>query len=87
MDLHEVLQTVGICLNSVFLLLIVLMLARLGSFFLPPTQEELDELEEELNESDPLMYVRGKSREEIHEMLTRPLPSVSKDFRSKSRRK
>lgn len=84
MDLLEVLQTVGICLNSVFLLLIVVMLARLGSFFLPPTQEEL---EEELSQSDPLVHVRGKSREEIHEMLTRPLPSVSKDFRSKSRKK
>lgn len=87
MDILEVLQTVGICLSSLFLLAIVLMLFRLGSVFLPPTQAELDEMEEEFKEGDALVYLRGKSREEIAEMLNTPVPPSSRNRRSKSPKK
>jgi hypothetical protein len=87
MDILEVLQTVGICLSSIFLLLIVIMLFRLGSVFLPPTQAELDEMAEEHNEGDVLVYLRGKSREEIDEIINTPAPPSGRSRRSKSSRK
>jgi len=87
MDILEILQTIGICLSSLFLLLIALMLFRLGSVLLPPTQAELDEREEEFNEGDMIVYLRGKSREEIETIFNTPVPPASKNRRSKSPKK
>lgn len=86
MNILEILQTVGICLSSVFLLLIVIILLKLGAVFLPPTQAELDAMKEEDNEDDILVYLRGKSREEIEEILTTPVPPSRPYRRSKSRK-
>ena len=83
MDWLEVVQTVGICLNCVASVVIVMMLFNLGSYILPPTQAELDEMENDFDEGDVLVYLRGKSREEIEEILTTPVPPSKKKRRSK----
>jgi len=62
MNILEILQTVGICLSSFFLLLIVLMLFKLGSVFLPPTQAEIDEMIEEFDEDDNRVYFTRQSK-------------------------
>jgi len=87
MDWLEIVQTVGICLNCVASVLIVLMLFNLGSFILPPIQAELDEMEDDFDEGDVIVYLRGKSREEIEEMLVTPVPPSKKKRRSKRRDK
>ena len=88
MNILEILQTIGICLSSVFLLLITLMLFQLGSAMLPPTAEELEELmEDEMSEHEAIIYLRGRSREEIAELLRTPVPPSSKNQQSKRRKK
>lgn len=86
-DWLEVIQTAAICLNGVLSLLMFFMILKLGSVILPPTQAELDEMENDFDEGDIIVYLRGKSPEEIEEILHTPVPPSSKGRRSKRRKK
>ena len=87
MDWLEVIQTVGICLNSIFLLAIMLMLFRLGSEFLPPSSREIEEMLDNLDEDELPIILQGKSREEIREILHTPVPPSSKNRNPKRSKK
>jgi len=87
MDWLEIIQTLGIGLNCLASVVIVMMLFKLGDVILPPTQAELDEMEDDFDEGDVIVYLRGKSREEIEEMLVTPAPPSKKKRRSKRRDK
>lgn len=85
MDWLEVIQTVGICLNSIFLLAIMLMLFRLGSEFLPPSSMEIEEMLDNLDDEELPIILHGKSREEIKEILHTPVPRTPKKGRGKKK--
>jgi len=86
MDWLEVIQTVGICLNSILLLAITLMIFRVGTEFLPPSSLEIEEMLNNLDNDDELPTVfYGKSREEVKSILTTPVPPSSKKRRNKKK--
>ncbi len=74
MDILQVLQTIGICVGAVALvamaILLFLVVSSLGSTLNDPDEQD-----------DPLRFLRGKSREEIHQILTTPV------YESRPRRK
>ena len=63
MDILQVLQTLGICVGAVALAAIAILLFLVVSSVEPTPDEE----------ADPLCFLRGKSREEIHQILTTPV--------------
>ncbi len=77
MDILQILQTIGICVGAVALIAIAILLFLIVSSVEPSPDEE----------ADPLRFLRGKSREEIHQILTTPVyesqprrkPRVKKD--------
>jgi hypothetical protein len=74
MDILQVFQTIGICVGAVALVAIAFLLLLVVSS-LEPNLNEPDE------KADPLHFLRGKSREEIHQILTTPV------YESRPRRK
>jgi len=63
MDILQILQTIGICVGAVALVAIAILLFLIVSSVEPTLDEE----------ADPLRFLRGKSREEIHQILTTPV--------------
>lgn len=84
MDWLEIVQTVGICLNSIFLLAITYMLFTLGSSFLPPTKKEIEEMmaDVDIEDDDLIVLLQDKSQEEIESLL-----KASKSRSRRTRRK
>jgi hypothetical protein len=63
MDILQILQTIGICVGAVALVAIAILLFLVVSSVDPIPDED----------AHPLRFLRGKSREEIHQLLTTPV--------------
>ncbi len=78
MNWLEILQTVGICLNSVLLLAIAYMMFTLVAALIPPTQEELEkslsDMDVDASEDELVIILQGKTHEEIDELLQKKPP-------------
>ncbi|MHB8628636.1 MAG: hypothetical protein ACYDBJ_16485 [Aggregatilineales bacterium] len=80
MDILRLLQTIGICVGALALVVIAFMLFMAVSTFLPSRSEP-----EEDEENDVFIYLREKSPEEIQEILNTPTANARPS--RKSRRK
>lgn len=75
MDILEILQTVALCLNSLFLLVIMFMIFKVGGVFLPPTAQEIEEMQaayeadyddyEIIDNNDLVVILQTKTDKEI----------------------